>query len=185
VVLAPVPRRSGPCPPPASRAHKTPRPATPDKIRALPAVITNRADRFRRTPDAASAHRVEAAIPFPVGVQPFGRSGLDLSVPMFAPCLLGCPGTPVPGQQSGRGHDPVQPRTGNLPAQHRDLMPQYQYFHVLRCVTACQQHQPTEHPDHEQVDEADNHSAERRPAGQRDTSVLARHRPGQPSRPAT
>ncbi len=76
--------------------------------------------------------------------------------------------SPVPGQQRGWCHDPVQPPVpgqhpgqggqhgtaspvrlwpGNLPAQHGYLMPQYQDLRVLDGVTACQEHQPAEHPE--------------------------------------
>jgi hypothetical protein len=75
---------------------------------------------------------------------------------------------PVPGQQGSRAHDPmhpqatgavspVRPRARDLPPQDRDLMPQDQDLRVLRGVTARQQRQPAEHPDHEQVDKADEH----------------------------
>jgi hypothetical protein len=46
--------------------------------------------RFRRTPGAAITDHVAGSYTF-TGSDPC--SGLDLSVPMFAPCLLGCPGT--------------------------------------------------------------------------------------------
>ena len=85
---------------------------------------------------------------------------------------------PVPGQQRGRGHDPVQPqvprqqpaqggehgtvspvrpRAGDCRRKHRDVMAQHEDLRVLRGVAARQQHQPAEHPDHEQVDETDKH----------------------------
>jgi hypothetical protein len=85
---------------------------------------------------------------------------------------------PAPGQQGSRGHDPmypqatgqqpgqggehgavspVRPRARDLPPQDRDLMPQDQDLRVLRGVTARQQRQPAEHPDHEQVDKANEH----------------------------
>jgi hypothetical protein len=84
----------------------------------------------------------------------------------------------MPGQQSARCHDPVQPqvsgqqpgqrgehgtvspvrpRARGLTSQHRDLMPEDQDLRVLSGVTARQEHQPAEHPDHEQVDETDKH----------------------------
>jgi len=57
----------------------------------------------------------------------------------------------VPGQQPGErsDHGPVGPvrfRTGDLAAQDRDLMPQYQDLHVLRGVVAGEQRQPAEKP---------------------------------------
>ncbi len=76
---------------------------------------------------------------------------------------------PVPGQQRGRGHDPVQPqvprqqpgqcgehgtvspvrfRAGDLRAQHRDLMAQHEDLRVLGGIVSRQEHQPAEHPDH-------------------------------------
>ena len=69
-------------------------------IRALPAGITNRVGRFRRL----RLHLTQCAVP---GIYTFAddgyslfrrspdarsHSGLDLYTPMFAPCLLGCPG---------------------------------------------------------------------------------------------
>jgi hypothetical protein len=84
----------------------------------------------------------------------------------------------VPAQQGGRRHDPAQPqmpgqqpcqggdhgtvspvwfRAGELPAQDRDLVPEHKDLRVLRGVTPRQEHQPAGYPDHEQVDEADDH----------------------------
>ncbi len=84
----------------------------------------------------------------------------------------------MPGQQGARGHDPVQPQvpgqqpgqggehgtvgpvwpwSDDLTPQHGDLVPQDEDLRVLSSVTARQQHQPAEHPDHEQVDEANEH----------------------------
>ena len=67
-----------------------------------------------------------------------------------------------PGQQPGQSGEhgavsPVRPWTGDLPPQHCDLMPQHQDLRVLGGVTARQEHQPAEHPDHEQVDKTDQH----------------------------
>jgi hypothetical protein len=50
---------------------------------------------------------------------------------------------------------PVRPRARNLPPQDRNLMPEHEDLRVLRGVIPRQEHQPAEHPDHEQVDEAD------------------------------
>ena len=44
-----------------------------------------------------------------------------------------------------------------LTPQHRHLMPQYQDLRVLGGVASRQQRQPAEYPDHEQVDETDQH----------------------------
>lgn len=84
----------------------------------------------------------------------------------------------MPGQQGAWGHDPVQPqvpgqkpcqggehgtvrpvrrRARDLPAQDRDLMTQQENLRILRSVTPCQQHQPAEHPDHEEIEEANEH----------------------------
>jgi hypothetical protein len=41
--------------------------------------------------------------------------------------------------------------------QDRDLMAEDQDLCVLGDVAACQEHQPAEHPDHEPVDEANEH----------------------------
>jgi len=63
-----------------------------------------------------------------------------------------------PGQRGENGAvSPVRPRPGDLTPQHRDLMAEDQDLRVLGGVTARQQHQPAEHPDHEQVDEANGH----------------------------
>jgi hypothetical protein len=51
---------------------------------------------------------------------------------------------------------PDRPRAGDLTAQHRDLMPEDQNLGVLSGA-ARQEHQPAEHPDHEQADETDQH----------------------------
>ena len=86
----PVPRQSAHCPPPAiPRPQGTP-PTTADKSRrcqqgsrtvsATPAGLRARL--------ACTAWR--AAIPLPAALR---GSGLDLSASMFAPCLLGRPGT--------------------------------------------------------------------------------------------
>jgi hypothetical protein len=84
----------------------------------------------------------------------------------------------VPAEQGARRHDPVQPQVpgqqprqsgdhrtvspvrlgaGDLAAQDRDLMPQDQHLHVFRGVAAREQRQPAEHPDHEQIEEAEEH----------------------------
>jgi len=68
----------------------------------------------------------------------------------------------VPGQQSCESCDygpvrPVQLRTGDLAAQDRDLMPQYQDLHVLRSAVAGEQRQPAKQPGHKQVEEAKEH----------------------------
>jgi hypothetical protein len=68
----------------------------------------------------------------------------------------------VPWQQPRQGGEdyavsPIRPRPRDLPTQHRDLMPQDEDLRILRGVTAHQERQPAEHPDHEQVDEANEH----------------------------
>jgi hypothetical protein len=50
-----------------------------------------------------------------------GHSGLDLSSPMFAPCLLGCPGTPRHHPVSAAGRRCGQLNRMQLPA--RDSIP--------------------------------------------------------------
>jgi hypothetical protein len=69
----------------------------------------------------------------------------------------------VPGQQPGQGgkHGTVSPawsRPGDLTPQHRDLVTQDQDLCILGGVTARQQDQPAEHPDHGQVDQTDPHN---------------------------
>jgi hypothetical protein len=68
----------------------------------------------------------------------------------------------VPGEQSRQGgyHRPVSPvwfRAGDLTAQERDLMPEYQDFHVLGTIATGEERQPAEQPDHEQIREAEEH----------------------------
>jgi hypothetical protein len=52
--------------------------------------------RFRRTPSAAITCYAAGSYTFAES-DPY--SGLDLSAPTFAPCLLGCPGTGIPVTQ--------------------------------------------------------------------------------------
>jgi hypothetical protein len=68
----------------------------------------------------------------------------------------------VPGEQPReRGdHGPVRPvrlRAGDLAVEDRNLMTQYQDLHVFGGVAAGEQGQPAERPDHEQVEEAEEH----------------------------
>ena len=66
----------------------------PGQIRALPATITDRASRFRRTRARLTCIGVPGIYTFTGhGPDALGHGGLDLSAPMFAPCLLGCRGT--------------------------------------------------------------------------------------------
>jgi hypothetical protein len=49
----------------------------------------------RNHPEAVSGQTLDRRERFsPAEIHDHFRSGLDLPVPMFAPCLLGCPGTP-------------------------------------------------------------------------------------------
>jgi hypothetical protein len=62
--------------------------------------------------------------------------------------------------RQGGDHGPVSPvrfRAGDLTAQHRDLVPQHQDLYVFGDVAAREQRQPVEHPDHEQIGEAEEH----------------------------
>ncbi len=54
------------------------------------------------------------------------------------------------GRDGGR-----QARPRDLLPQDRDLMPEHQDLRLHRGVIPCQEHQPAEHPDHEQADDAD------------------------------
>jgi len=68
----------------------------------------------------------------------------------------------VAGQQPHQGSDrgtvsPVPPRAPDLPAQDCNLMPEHQDLRILRGVIARKEHQAGEHPDHEEIDEADEH----------------------------
>ena len=63
-----------------------------------------------------------------------------------------------PGQGGEHGTvSPVRPRAHDLPPHDRDLMPEDEDLRVLGGVTARQQREPAEHPDHEQVDKTDQH----------------------------
>jgi len=85
---------------------------------------------------------------------------------------------PAPGEQRGGCRDPAQPQmlrqqphergdhsavgpvrfwAGDLAAQDCDLMPQDQDLYVLGGVAAGEQDHPAEQPDHEQVEEANEH----------------------------
>ena len=72
-------------------------------------------------------------------------------------CSLRCPGSNLAkaastlrSAQSGLGaHD--------LSTHDRDLMARDQDLRILGGVTARQQHPPAKHPDHEEVDEAEEH----------------------------
>jgi hypothetical protein len=66
------------------------------------------------------------------------------------------PGRRGPSAGCGPAGDPGPGRMG-AHAQHRDLVPEDQDLRVLRGITAHQQHQPAEHPDHEHADETDEH----------------------------
>jgi hypothetical protein len=58
----------------------------------------------------------------------------------------------------GRRHGQPSPApAGDLTAQQCDLLPQHQDLYVLDGVVARQEHQPPEHPDHEQVHQTDQH----------------------------
>jgi hypothetical protein len=68
----------------------------------------------------------------------------------------------VSGQQPRQGSEhgavsPVWLRAGDLPAQDCDLVPKHEDLRVLSCTTPRQEHQPAGHPDHKDVDEADEH----------------------------
>jgi hypothetical protein len=57
-------------------------------------------------------------------------------------------------------HGPVGPvrlRPGDAAAQDRDFMPQYQDLHVPGGAASGKEHEPAEQPDHEQIDEAEEH----------------------------
>jgi hypothetical protein len=89
--------------------HPVLAPGIPCQIITLPAGITNRAGRF--PPDSGAANVCSRAghlylyRPWPA---PYVQGGLDLSASMFAPCSLGCPGTP-------RQHAVSTPRCGYKP----------------------------------------------------------------------
>jgi hypothetical protein len=88
----------------------------------------------------------------------------------------------MPGEQDAARHDPVQPqvpeqqprqgaitgpvspvrlRAGDLTAQDRNFMPRHQDLQVSGDVAACEQSQPAEQPDHEQIDEVKEHECRR------------------------
>ena len=74
---------------------------------------------------------------------------------MFAPCLLVCTDPAIRSLSKMGRPAPTPPRiswTNGL-----DLMAENQDLRVLRGVAARQQPQPAEHPDHEEVDETDQH----------------------------
>jgi hypothetical protein len=64
---------------------------------------------------------------------------------------------------------PVRPRARDLPAQDCNLMPEHQDLRILRGVIPREEHQPAEHPDHEEIERRMSTSAERIPPGRGDT----------------
>jgi hypothetical protein len=52
---------------------------------------------------------------------------------------------------------PVRPGLGDLTAEYRDLMTERHDLGVLGCLTAAQQYQPAEDPDHDQVEQPNAH----------------------------
>ena len=56
-----------------------------------------------------------------------------------------------------RGLGLVRPGTQHLPPQDRNLMAQRQDLSILGWVTARQERQPAEYPDHQQADQADEY----------------------------
>jgi hypothetical protein len=68
----------------------------------------------------------------------------------------------VSGQQPRQSGDhrtvsSVRLGAGDLAAQDRDLMPPDQDLHVFRGIAAREERQPAGHPDHEQIEEAEEH----------------------------
>jgi hypothetical protein len=68
----------------------------------------------------------------------------------------------VPRQQPRQRGDhrtvsPVRLRAGDLTAKDRDLVPQHQDLHLLGGAAAREQRQPAEHPDREQIEDANEH----------------------------
>ena len=69
-----------------------------------------------------------------------------------------------PGDQPGQRREP-QPVTrlvadpADLAAQYRVLVPEYQEFGVLGCLTPGQHHQAAEQAARDQVDDREDHSA--------------------------
>jgi hypothetical protein len=59
-----------------------------------------------------------------------------------------------PGRSDRRIH---ARRMGDLTAQDRDLMPQYHDLRVFGDAAAGEQRQPAEQPEHEQIDQAEEH----------------------------
>jgi len=63
-----------------------------------------------------------------------------------------------PGQRGDYGPvSVVRPGTRDLPPQDRNLMAQHEDLSIPGCVTARQERQPAEHPDHQQADQANEH----------------------------
>jgi hypothetical protein len=56
-----------------------------------------------------------------------------------------------------RAVGPVWFWAGDLAAQYGDLLPKYQDLYVLGGIAAGEQRHPAEQPDHEQVEEANEH----------------------------
>jgi hypothetical protein len=93
----------------------------------------------------------------------------------------------APGQHPRQGGDhgavgPVRLRAGDLTAQDRNLVPQDQDLRVLRGVASREERQPAEQPDHENVDEANEHECRGyRPRSDALREFWHRTRPGRAS----
>jgi hypothetical protein len=71
-------------------------------------------------------------------------------------------GSQAAGQQLCQGSEhgtvcPVRPRTGDLPPQHRDLVPQDKDLRVLGGITPGQERQPAQRTGQGQVDETEQY----------------------------
>jgi hypothetical protein len=93
-------------------------------------------------------------------------------------------GTLLGQRRQDRPIGPVRLRPGDLTPQHRHLVPERHDLRILGCLPAAEQHEPAEHPDHDQVEQADSHEPRswRKPhfrpncSSQRLRQVLKRYR---------
>jgi hypothetical protein len=53
---------------------------------------------------------------------------------------------------------PVRLRPDDLTLQHRHLMPEHHDLDVLGRLTTAEQHQPAEHPNHDQIQQTNRHN---------------------------
>jgi hypothetical protein len=92
-------------------------------------------------------------------LQPRTRSSNASSPVSRTPQVCSQPSGEKPGEGGqDRPVAPVRLRLGNLPTQHSEFVTQDEDLDVLGMIPAAKEHQPAEHPRHDQVEKAKRHS---------------------------